>query len=365
VSVAELAPIIGVGLPGAARLAVEPLGEERWLSLLTTAANERATGFLLHAVATGQMAATGDQRSALVRIHELELADCLRLEAMLVSIATTLDREGIEWRLLKGPAFARQFYPEPEWRTFGDIDLLVRGRAWDGVAAELFGDGFDRRYSEPRPGFTARFGKGACFVSPAGLEIDLHRTFVAGPFGLGFDADTLFEQPAHVVIGGLRVATLPAPAQAVHAAVHAVLGSARPRLVALRDLAQILTTGTDAAAVRERAAAWGVAYPLARAVLLARTLLGLRTPLSLEGWAAAYQPSAAERRALAVYVSPSRSYAGQALAGLSALSGVRPRVAYARALAFPGETYLDARDGAARRRLLRATRLVRVWRGRR
>ncbi len=360
-STAELADIVGVGLPGAAPLAEEPLDDDRWISLLTTAANERATGMLYHAVLSGALAATATQREALSRVHELELADCLRLEGLLAIVGDALDANDVEWRLLKGPGFAYRFYPAPTWRTFGDIDLLVRGRDWDRVAALLHGADFDRRYHDPRPGFTARFGKGACFVSPVGLEIDLHRTFVAGPFGLGFDADALFARCDLVTIAAREIATLDAAGQAVHAALHAVLGSERPRLVALRDLAQILVTGTDAEAVRARAQEWGVGYPVSRAVLLARTLLGLRAPLPLESWAAGYVPDTGERRALGAYASPQRSYAAQALAGVAALRGVRPRLAYMRALAFPTSGYLDARDEGAPRRLLRATRLARSW----
>lgn len=356
-----LAPVVAFGLPGAA----PPEGrhdDDQWLTLLTTAANERATGFVYHAVTSGALAASDDQFAALRRVHELELADCLRLEALLVTVGAQLDGCGIEWRLLKGPAFAHRWYPGPEWRTFGDIDLLVRGRDWDAVADRLAAGAFDRRYAEPRPGFTARFGKGACFVSPAGLEIDLHRTFVAGPFGLAFDADELFASADSVTIGGRSCTTLDGPASVVHAAVHAVLGAQEPRLVALRDVAQMLTTGVDADAVRNRAERWGVAHPLARAVRLAGQRFALAVPLPLTDWASRYAPSAAERRALAAYASARRSYAAQALAGVAAIRGLRNRLAYVRALALPSHSYLDARDGVRARRVLRATRLLGQWR---
>lgn len=361
----DLGAVAAFGLPGAPVLEPAAGGagdDEEWFSLLTTAANERATGFVFHAVASGALAVTDEQRAALQRVHELELADCLRLEALLVLVGDELDRRGIEWRVLKGPAFAHRWYGAPEWRTFGDIDLLVRGRAWDAAAGRLGALAFQRRFAEPRPGFTARFGKGACFVSPTGLEIDLHRTFVAGPFGLGFDADNLFAGRDSVTVGGRTCATLDGPASVVHAAVHAVLGAREPRLVALRDVAQMLSSGVDPDAVRDRAQRWGMAYPVARAVVLAHDRLRLTQALSLHDWAVRYLPPPAERRALAVYASERRSYAAQALAGVAAVHGVRNRVAYVRALALPSNTYLGARDRLSARRLVRATRLLGQWR---
>ncbi|MBA3621797.1 MAG: hypothetical protein H0W51_05695 [Euzebyales bacterium] len=52
--------------------------------------------------------------------------------------------------------------------------------------------GYRRSWPQLRPGFDRRFGKGAPLRRDEGWELDLHRTFVMGPFGLTVDLDGLF-----------------------------------------------------------------------------------------------------------------------------------------------------------------------------
>ena len=53
---------------------------------------------------------------------------CLRLERVALDVTADLAAAGIETRLLKGAATARLDYDDPSWRSFGDVDLLVRVR---------------------------------------------------------------------------------------------------------------------------------------------------------------------------------------------------------------------------------------------
>jgi hypothetical protein len=326
------------------------------------AREQRATGLLVHAIDTGTIAVRADQRARAVLAHEQQLADCLRLEALLVTVAQRFRAANVEFRVLKGPAFARRWYPALELRTFGDIDLLVRPRDWDRAAADLERGGCTRRYREPRPGFTARFGKGACFVAPSGLEIDLHRTFVAGPYGLGFDPDELFGDPQTIAVGGGEFATLPDPVLALHAAVHGVLGNRPPRSVPLRDLAQALHAGVDPLALIEVAQRLSLSLPLSRAVVVLAEQLGVVGSADLQRWAEHYRAQPREARAMAAYTATTRRYARQAFEGLSALPNARTRFAYARALALPDRSYLRERDRTLGRRLGRAASLARLRR---
>ena len=75
-------------------------------------------------------------------------------------------------------------YADPALRSFGDVDILVGGADFDAAVGALAALGFRRRFVEPRPGFDARFSKGACLERADGLEIDLHRTLAPGPFGM-------------------------------------------------------------------------------------------------------------------------------------------------------------------------------------
>ena len=54
------------------------------------------------------------------------MQSCVQLERVLLETVAELDALGAEFRVLKGTAVAHLDYPDPSWRGFGDIDLLVR-----------------------------------------------------------------------------------------------------------------------------------------------------------------------------------------------------------------------------------------------
>ncbi len=163
----------------------------------------------------------------------------LFLERALIEVWQTFASTGIAARVLKGPAVAHTGYPDPSMRGFGDIDVLVSSDDFDRALFHLAAGGATRRYPEPRAGFTKRFGKGVAMLRTDGYEIDLHRTFVAGPYGLLIDLGSLFAKSTPFTIAGRVLLGLEREAQFVGACYHAVLGSARPRLVPLRDVLQI------------------------------------------------------------------------------------------------------------------------------
>src|SRR5262249_16674154 len=156
--------------------------------------------------------------------HELAMTVAVQLEALLLELVDLFARRGIEALVLKGPALAHGVYATPELRSFCDVDLLVRGRDFDAASRLLTARGCVAHYTEPRRNFTARFGKGVCHSTPAGFELDLHRSFVAGPFGMALDTEALFQESQRVEIAGVSVGTLATTDQLLHAAAHAVLG---------------------------------------------------------------------------------------------------------------------------------------------
>ena len=52
--------------------------------------------------------------------------------------------------------------------------------------------GGQRDQPPARPGFDRRFGKSFTYLMPGGVEVDVHRTFVMGPFGLTIELDDLW-----------------------------------------------------------------------------------------------------------------------------------------------------------------------------
>jgi len=346
------------GLPEAARqpehqLPDAPLDPEVWRRVLTDATRERTIPLLAVAVADGALAASPEQEDAIVRAHEHAMRRCLLLDRVLLDTTARLDAAGIATRALKGAAVAHLDYPDPSWRAYGDVDLLVASQHLDAAIALLVDDGGRRTVPEIHPGFDRRFGKGACVVRPDGIQVDVHRTFVAGPFGLTIDLPELFAGSATFVLGDRTVTALDRESRFLHACYHAALGDSLPRLTALRDVAQlVLTTPLDLDVALGRARSWRAESVVARAVSLTWDALGL-VPAPLSRWAGTYRPDRFQARSLRAYTSESRSYATQAAAGVAAIAGVTAKVAYVRALVFADRSHVAARDGGYAKRIRR------------
>jgi hypothetical protein len=260
------------------------------------------------------------------------------------------------YRVLKGPAVAHLDYPDPAQRAFGDVDVLVASSAYDDAMGVLRDLGAQRRFTEVRPGFDRRWGKGACVVAADGTQIDVHRTFVAGPFGLTIDLDELLLMPEWVEIGGDIFPALDRESRFIHACFHAALGDRVARLVALRDVAQMIILGDlDRDLVMARVHRWRAEAVVARAVRLTWARLRL-APNPWSAWAAGHQADRFQTKALRSYTSESRSYATQAVAGLAAVRSVPEKVAYMHALLVAEPEHLAARDRTYRRRFERAAR---------
>jgi hypothetical protein len=348
--------IAAVGLPGAAPLPDRPLADAEFQEVFALLTGERMLPALALAVDSGALSATDTQRAAIAIGHEQAMRVCVMLEHALPAVTARLERAGVDVRLLKGPAVAHLDYPDPSYRAFGDLDLLVRSAMWDAAIEALVTTGAARRYPEVRPGFDRTFGKGACLVEPDGTELDLHRTFVAGPFGLTIPLDELFRESEPVEIGGREYRALIREHRFVHACYHAALGDPVPRLAALRDIAQIaLTTPLDVERTIAISSEWSADAVVAHAVKLTWVRLGLG-PAPLSEWAFSHKPDGSQTRSLAAYRGDSRSYATQAVAGLRAVHGVPAKWRYARTMLVPDREYVASHDGTYLRRVRRAFR---------
>src|SRR5205823_390216 len=102
--------------------------------------------------------------------------------------------------------------------------------------------GAKRSVPELRPGFDRRFGKEA-MLRCRGLELDLHRTFVEGALGITLARDSLFFDPQPIELGGISLQCLGPAAALLHACYAATVGDWPPRLIALRDVAQLVIAG--------------------------------------------------------------------------------------------------------------------------
>jgi len=349
----------GIAGPGA-KLASEPLEVTAWQTLVRQVAAERIEGLLAAAVGCGALPTDAGQLASVREMARGRAKVDVAIERETLRASAVLTDARVEHRLLKGPALAHRFYPDPSWRGFGDVDLLVAGTAWYRAIGALESSGARRPLPELRPGFDGRFGKEATLLTASGIELDLHRTLVVGPYGLWIDPARLLARPPGLLkVGGVQLPVLDAAAAFVHACYNAVLADDPPRLIAVRDVAQMaLGEWFDPDEAVALAAEWRGLAVVARALDLVRTRLGIdvsttRVAAALTGKGTPMR----DRLLMWTYRGAGRGYTSQ-LAGVLALRGTADKVAYLSSLARPQSSYLEARGWSPRRYLAHAARRV-------
>jgi hypothetical protein len=329
------------GPPAGDGLKVSP---EDWPVFLESLWADRLTGLALAATEAAWLVLAEDQLDELLERQREAMLWALALERRLLELAEAFDTAGVGFVVLKGPTLAHTVYPDPSWRPFGDIDLLVRTRDWRRALALLERLGLRRRLPEPRKGFDERFGKAATHVTDRGEEIDLHRTLVLGPFGLWMDPEELFDRTVPFELAGTRVRRLDDTGLMAHACIHAALGLKDPHLLTVRDVAQVAARGdVDWNVLADWARLWRLAVVIRHAFDSATRLLGIAWPVQLE--AAVTAPSGRrEQRALKAHTTDRRAKGGTAIATLAAIPGLRAKASYVRGLVWPDREFLIARS---------------------
>ena len=186
-------------------------------------------------------------------------------------------------------------------------------------------------------------------VTPEGHEIDLHPALVVGPDGLWMEPDELFHRTVGFRLADRSLRRLDDTGPLLHACVHAALGQRAPFAQQLRDVRQAEAVGSiEVDAFEDVVGRWRLGPVVSRAFELEAIATGLASPKSLQG-VVNHRPSERDHRLLEAYASGRRGRGGTALAALHAISGVRDRLDYAIALAFPRREFLEQRSGAALR----------------
>jgi hypothetical protein len=346
------------GLPGASRVPPQaPLPDDEWDQLLADLIAERLTGLLYAAVADGGWPATDTQRESLLDLHLKVLGSSLLLERTLLHVVEALAAESIEVRVLKGVAVAQLDYAHPAQRAFGDMDLLVRADDAERVGDVLSNLGGRRDQPAARPGFDRRFGKSFTYLLPGAFEVDVHRTFVMGPYGLTIDLDDLWHRGQTFRLGGRDLVAVSPEVRLLHAAYSAVLSNWPPRLRPRRDVAQMVLNGSyHADRVIAMAKSWRAEAVLATAINETWQAFDLADVTALTAWAEHYHLTDQDRRLLSLYRRPDPPYSQLALHSLSALPGLPEKVAFVSALSLPKKEFLQRRGTSLPKYLLRGTR---------
>lgn len=342
----------GGGLDGAADGPIV-VPEIDWTAFRTNVEFHRLTGLALAALSADALHLPAGAHEELEDSHRRAMAWALSVERTALRACSALRAEDVDVIVLKGPAFAHRFYPDPSLRPFGDLDLLVRTDDLARAGTVLERMGFARTLPEPHAGFDRRFGTGTIYRTAGGIEIDLHRTLVIGPFGLWIQPDELFDATEELTIGGRSLRRLDDTAAFMHACVHAALGALPPLLMPLRDVVQIASIGRpDWDRVRALAKRWRLGPVVGHALGAASDLLGARLPSQASSIRDDAWPRR-ERRALLAYTTARQRRGGRAVATMRAIPGLRSKAAYVRALGLPDRTFLAARQRTGRGSYLR------------
>ena len=324
-------------------------------ALLAEIVAQRLVGALAAAVRDGAIELTPAAVDLVAEFHEGWCQHVLRLERLLLDTTAAFESAGIAYRAFKGAALAHRWYPDASERIYVDVDLLVPSESF-GAAATLVENLHDGRrlVVEPRRGHDRSFGK-EITVRVRDVEIDLHRTFVAGPLGFTVDLADLFAHGDTVELGGQRVDVLDPLHQFVHACLNAAVGDRPTRLQSLRDVAiGARAIEPEPAAVEALARRWRCLAAVKQALCETYRVLRLE-PTPLSRWADEVRPSTIDRWLLRAYSSPGRSYT-RPLAAAVVIAGVRPRVRYLGALVWPSDDYLRSRGWSRTHHVGRAVR---------
>ncbi len=173
--VAWAKPDLATAAPPAAD-APNPSSDE-WDELTGIAVRERITGLLWSAIELG-MPVTPLQRIEAATMAHDSMKSVVEIEATAQWVLEILRAASIDARLIKGLATAHVIHADISHRDSGDIDLLVLPDDLGRSASVLLDAGLTQ---EARWGDGANgFAKELVFLSPSGIEIDLHQSLNFG-----------------------------------------------------------------------------------------------------------------------------------------------------------------------------------------
>lgn len=253
--------------------------EAQWDRVIRLARNARLLGVLAHRV--GERV---DRRALSERVQRHLQAGAMeaRFRAqktlhLLDTIAPLLADHPGPWVLLKGAAYLLQRRPLAHGRLPGDVDLLVRRSALDGIEQALLHAGWEFQKTDA---YDQHYYRAWSHELPAlqaagqALELDLHHTILPPVGRIRPATERLFADA--VPIAGTPFHALCPTDQLLHAVVHLVHDSdCVGRLRDLLDIDALLRAlpATDAAAraaLVQRAQLHGMEGPLALAARLCR-----------------------------------------------------------------------------------------------
>lgn len=251
-------------------------------ALVATLSHHRGWG-AFHAVRDRVSGVSEHVLSTSARRHLTRSMRHLSVHADLQSVAGALGGATIPWLAVKGPVLADLYYPSPEHRPYGDLDILVMPSDLRCSLGALQAAGFsllDKNWTLA----LERMSGEVHLASPQGTVVDLHWSLQNRERRrrrLGVDTATLFERAVAIDLPGIEVQTLSWPDTVVHLALHAA-GDGADRLIWLSDVAQVMAAHpggwTDLVA---RSLTWRAGRAMETVLQRATRELGLPVPRSV------------------------------------------------------------------------------------
>jgi hypothetical protein len=193
-------------------------------------------------------------------------------------IRPIMDRTGVAWAVLKGPAVVDLLYGAAGQRTYQDLDLLVDPSGFADVLAALQQSGsplLDRNWRMLRREMRGQVH----LVLQGGTPLDLHWDLINDHRGrMSIDAQEVLSRTDRADLGGILAPTLDPTDMLIHLAVHASV-SGGDKLVWLKDLERaVIVRPPSWDAVVERSRAWNVAAPAGLILARAHRILNASVP---------------------------------------------------------------------------------------
>lgn len=288
---------------------------------------KKVTGLAVASFRSGDLLLDVDQEAELAAVQAGLAAVALEIDSLTLRMLYELGGDGMI--VLKGIVHAHLDYPDPSWREYGDVDLLVTRERMHDVERWFESLGFARSFAAFGRRWDDQFGKSITLTSDR-LEVDLHRRLSQG-LALGVDVGALFEHRVTFQHAGVHLPALDPAARLVHAAIHAMGGSEAPPLTGLIDIALMTSDPGRLEAGIILAREWDVSLTLARGVRLAAERVGGVQAAELAMLMAA-RGSANERLRLRILDRPGHRFRDDLAVGFLSLRQLRRRARFVSSL---------------------------------
>jgi hypothetical protein len=126
---------------------------------------------------------------------------------MSIDLVQKLDAVGIESILLKGPAIGQLAYGDASFRTFADIDLLVRREDLSRARDFLLKSGYSPEYKLGDENQLV-LNQHALEFAKSGTKVELHWSLLSRHLSLNFDLDRIWSKSITVECAGRKFRTL-------------------------------------------------------------------------------------------------------------------------------------------------------------